>query len=194
MLRIILFCIVAFAGYYVWAFFPINHGPGITAPNSPTTSRITWEKPFPFKEYNIIPLKKIEGTVRVIKHKRYYFDSKSEYSPVDVLVGWGDLSDERNLDHLHFSVSNRLSDIEFSRPPLPLKQLYQQTALWHLVPSNERIENEIKHMREGNMLMLSGYIVNVESETEFGWRSDTINKGGNEHPNIIIWVTEIRVK
>lgn len=194
MLRFILICIVAFAGYYVWAFFPVNHGPGITAPDAPTTSRITWEKPFPFKDYTIVPIKKVEGTVRVLKHKRYFFDSKSDYSPADVLVGWGDLSDERNLDHLHFTANNRVSDIEYSRPPLPINQLYQQTALWHLVPSNQEIEKEIKHMREGNILSIAGFIVNIESEIEFGWRSDTINKGGNQHPNTIVWVTEIKVK
>jgi hypothetical protein len=194
MLRFILVFIVAFAGYYLWAFFPITHGPGITNPHAPETSRITWEKPFPYREYTITPLRNIEGETRVIERKRYYFDSKSEYAPVDVLVGWSDLSDERNLDHLHFSLDNRVADVEYSRPPLPVSQIYKQTALWHLVPSNEAIEKEIKKIRNGNILRIKGFIVNIDSEVDYGWRSDITPAKNEKYNNTIIWVTEVSVR
>ena len=194
MLRFLTICIMAFAGYYFWAFFPITHGPGITADKAPTTARITWEKPFTHLDYTIIPLRKIESKARVIDHKRYFFDAKSSYSPSDILVGWGDLSDERNLDHLHFSISNRMADIDFSRPPLPITQIYQQTAFWHLVPSNEAIDKEIKKIKKGNLVTIKGFIVDVESEVYYGWKSDLITNNNAQYPNTIIWVSEITVK
>lgn len=194
MLRFILLGIVAFSGFYIWTVFPINHGPGEITPNKPKFERLTWEKPFTFKEATIIPHRKITGTVRVLEKKRYFFDNKREYSPIDVLIGWKALSDERNLDHIHFSLDNRFFDYEFTRPPLPLNDILSQIDLWHLVPSTEQIDTDIKKLRKGNIIILEGFVIDIEPLSKYAWRSELVNPKNQDFKNTIIWVTKLSVK
>lgn len=194
MLRFILLGIVAFSGFYIYTIFPIHHGPGEVTPNRPKIERVTWEKPFSFKNSTVIPLRKISGEVRVLERERYFLDNKVSYSPVDVLVGWKALSDERNLDHIHFSLDNRLFEYEFSKPPLPVNEIISQIDLWHLVPSSESIEVQVKKLRKGNIISFTGFIVDIESETDYGWKSELENPKNQSFKNTIIWITDLQVK
>tara|TARA_R110000868_G_scaffold304437_23_gene565437 strand:- start:847 stop:1431 length:585 start_codon:yes stop_codon:yes gene_type:complete len=194
MLRFILLGIIAFSGFYVWTVFPIHHGPGEITPNKPKLERVSWEKPFQFKDAKVIPLRKIIGEVRVIEKKRYFFDNKRHYSPADVLVGWKALSDERNLDHIHFSLDDRYFEYEFIKPPLPVKEILSQIDLWHLVPSNEVVDTQIKKLRKGSVISVEGYIIDLEPETKYAWRSELISPKNQNFKNTIIWITELKVK
>ena len=193
MLKYILLCIVAFAGYYAWTIYPIKHGPGELAPKEPRIERVGWEKPFTYKGDTVKPVRRITGEVRVLKNRRYFIDSRSDYSPVDVLVGWKELSDERNLNHLYFSLEHRYFEINYSRPPLPIYEMYSQMALWHLIPSTEEIDAQIKKIRPGNVMEMEGLVVDIDSETGFDWNSELENPGGRSN-NLVIWITQIRVK
>ncbi|RNC85459.1 MAG: hypothetical protein ED557_01415 [Balneola sp.] len=194
MLRFILLGIVACSSFYVWTIFPINHGPGQLVNTPPTIERLSWEKPFSFKYSTVTPLRKISGEVRVLKKRRYYFDSKREYSPVDILVGWKELSDERNLEYLHFSLSDRYYDLNYSSPPLPLNDVYKQIDLWHLVPSSKEIAKQVKSIREGSIVEIEGLIVNMEFEDDFPWESELVNssRSGQLKTNII-WINKISI-
>lgn len=194
MLKIILLCIVMFTGYYAWSIFPIQHGPGVIAPDKPRVSRITLEKPFPFNNSTVVPIRKITAQVRVLEKKRYYFDNKSEYSPVDVLIGWNELSDERNLDYIHFSLDERYFKINYSKPPLPLNDIYSQIQLWHLMPSSEEIDTSIKGIREGNVISIEGFIVDIKSNDSFGWKSELTKPGEAHLKNTILWINSIEVR
>ena len=194
MLKYILLCIVAFTGYYAWTIYPVKHGPGEIAPKTPEIQRVTWEKPFPFMGNTVKPVRQISGEVRVLKNKRYFIDSRSEVAPIDVLVGWKEMSDERNIDHLHFSLDNRYYEVNYSRPPLPLTEMNSQMALWHLMPSTEEIDQQIKRIRTGNTLKLKGLIVDLDSEQGFDWNSEIIKPVGGKANNLILWVTDIQVK
>ncbi len=194
MLRFILLGIVAFSGFYIWSVFPVNHGPGELSQSKPKLERLTWEKPFQFKDATIVPLRKISGEVRILEKKRYFLDNKREYSPLDVLVGWKALSDERNLDHIHFSLGDRYFEYKFTRPPLPVNEILSQIDLWHLVPSNEEIDTQIKRLRKGNVISIEGYLVDIEPETKYAWRSELVKPKNQNLKNTIVWITDIYVK
>lgn len=194
MLRFILLGVIAFSGFYIWTIFPINHGPGEVSKDKPKLERLTWEKPFEFKNATIIPLRKISGEVRVLEKKRYFFDSKKEFSPADILIGWKALSDERNLDHIRFSLNKRLFDYEFTKPPLPLNEILSQIDLWHLVPSNEDVDIKIKKLRKGHIIYLEGFVVDIEPQSKYAWRSELVNPKNQNFKNTIVWVNKLSVK
>lgn len=194
MLRFILLGIVAFSGFYLWSVFPVHHGPGEIAPNKPEIERIGWEKPFIFKSANIIPQRKISGEVRVLEKKRYFFDGKAQHSPVDVLVGWKAMSDERNIEHIRFKLEDRYFDLGYSKPPIPLNEVFEQINLWHLMASTEEIDNKIKGLREGNIMQIEGFVVDVEFEDKFPWKSE-LKKPNNQYLNTtIVWITDLYVR
>jgi hypothetical protein len=191
MLKFILLCIVAISGYYAWSVFPIKHGPGVTAPNKPNYKYVAWNTPFNFKGNTLEPVRNISGQVRVLAKKQYFFDERKELSPIDILVGWDEMSDERNVEFIQFSLNNRYFDMEYTRPPIPEKKMYQQMELLHLIPSTPEIEKQVKRLRSGSIISIEGVIVNVESNENFNWTSDITSRNEKELRNLILWLTKL---
>lgn len=190
---IALFIIVA-SGYILYISYPESHGPGITAKVEPKISRIGWQEPLTFKGATIKPVKQINAEVRVIKKKRYYFDDFARYSPVDVLVGWKQLSDERNLDYLYFSLNNRNYQLNYTKPPVELTLVAAQTDLWHLIPANAEVESQMDKLRNGNIIYLKGLLVNILNDTDYEFVSATeLDENGGKN-GFNIWVEEFHIR
>lgn len=189
---------IAAASYLAYFNYPESHGPGVVAKKSPKITRLTWHKPFEFKGAKITPVKRIQGEIRVIKRKRYFFDKYEKYAPVDALVSWGKMSDERNLEFIHADLSGRGYDFELSRPPLDQEQIIYQSDLWHLIPSTRRMDEEIKKLRNGNIIRVKGLLVDVTFENDFTWKTAKEIKKKEitryfKEKGYIIWVEEFSV-
>lgn len=190
---IALFIMIA-AGYFLYTSFPESHGPGIIAKNEPGIERLAWQEPITYKGATIKPVKQITAEVRVIKRKHYYFDSFARYSPIDVLAGWKELSDERNLDYLYFSLDNRSYQLNYTKPPIDLSIIASQTDLWHLIPANADVENEMDEIRNGNIIYIKGMLVNIENDTDYEFVSATeLDKNGSQK-GFNIWVEELHIR
>ncbi len=193
MLKYILVCILAMSGYYAWTSYPINHGPGVLTPNKPNLSYTAWEKPFNLKGNTLIPVKGYSAEVRVLEHKRYLFDDRKDLSPVDILVGWNEMSDERNLKFVQFSISDRSFEIDYTKPPIPLQSMYNQMELIHIIPSTKDIEKDIMWLRAGNIVKLEGKLVNVESGENFNWNTELLQLQDDKTKKIILWVESLEI-
>lgn len=194
MVRYLVFCAFIAAGYIVYSTFPVKHGPGITAKEEPVISRLTWQEPFSFKGATFTPKKLIKGEVRVVKRKRYLFDAMSKYAPVDILAGWNQLSDQRNLDYIFFNLDNRDYDIELSRPPLDLNVIYGETALWHLIPSTSEIDEKLKNLRNGHIIKIDGLLVDLSDDTSFDYKTSTSISNTRNTRGFAIWVEGLQVR
>ncbi len=194
MVKYLVFCVFVAAGYIVYTNFPVNHGPGITAKNEPEIKRLTWQEPFSFKGATMIPQKTIEAEVRVIKRKRYFFDGFSRYSPVDAVVGWNQLSDERNLDYIFFTLDDRNHDVDLTRPPLEVSTIYQESDLWHFIPSSASVEEQLKQLRDGHIVKLKGLLVDIEHDAGFGYQTATEVSGRYNDSGFAIWVEEFHIR
>ncbi len=191
MFKYVLLCFLALFGYYAWTVYPINHGPGIIAPHKPNIDYLSWEKPFTYKGENIIPVKKYSGELRILAKKQYFFDDRSELSPIDILVGWDDMSDERNVSFINFSLSDRYFKMSFTRPPIPLEHMYSEMDLLHLIPSSEEVKKTMNGLRKGHIVSIEGFIVNVESSSSFNWESEHLRRDHTRLPNLVLWVNKI---
>lgn len=193
MVKYIVLCFIVIAGYVFYSSLPVYQGPGITAEEQPELSRLSWQQPVNFRSATLVPKKVIEGEVRIVKKKRYFFDSMSKYAPVDAVVGWNELSDERNLDFIHFSLGDRLYDVEVARPPVPLEQIYEQTDLWHLVPSNSSIDEKVKGLRDGHIIRIKGLLVDIQLESDYGFNTKASESKSNHNDGFIIWIEELYI-
>jgi hypothetical protein len=194
MVKYLIFCVCVAAGYIVYSNFPVNHGPGITAKEEPKIKSLTWQEPFSFKGATLIPKKVIEAEVRVIKRKRYFFDSFSRYSPVDAVVGWNVLSDERNLDYIYYTMDNREFDVDLTRPPVELQIIYLESDLWHLIPSTAKIDENLKKLRDGHIISIKGLLVDLEHDTGFNYTTETKLSRSKNVNGYALWVEEIDIR
>lgn len=194
MVKYLVFCVFVAASYIVYSTFPVDRGPGVMVKNAPEIERLTWQEPFTYKGATITPKKVIEGEVLVIKRKRYFFDNITKFAPTDAMVGWNQLSDERNLDYIFYSLKDRSFKLDLTRPPLPLNTIYGESDLWHLMPSTTDINEKLKTLREGHIIHVKGLIVEVESEGDKLLTSETELTSTKNSDGMAIWIEELRIR
>ncbi|WP_395259815.1 hypothetical protein [Halalkalibaculum sp. DA3122] len=172
----------------------ITHGPGVVAPSEPTQTPAFGIKDLQKGAYSITPLAKFTAEARVLSKKRYSSDKLSDLSPLDVMLGWGAMSDEKHLDEILITQSERYFEWQMSDPPIPLHQMVRHTANVHLIPSSPEIRSKILEIRRGHIVTVKGYL--VEARTPDGWshkssmRRDDFGKEASE----LVWVNELQLK
>lgn len=194
MIKYLVFCVLVASGYLAYSNFPVNQGPGITAKEEPKIDRLTWQEPFTFKGATFTPKKIIDAEVRVVKRKRYFFDSFSKYAPVDAIVGWNELSDSRNLDYIYFQLGERSFDLDLTRPPLSVPKIYGESDLWHLIPSSAEIDKQIKSLREGQIIRIGGLLVDISSELDYSLNTNTEISESSKPNGFIIWIEDFQIR
>lgn len=179
--------------YFTYTNLPVTHGPGVLADNKPTIKLLRWQKPFSVKEAKATPKKEIEGEVRILRKKTYYFDDKKEYSPVDLLVGWKDLSDETVLDKFHTDITDRKYEFDIAVPPMPVSDMHRMTDLWHLVPANDAVDKQISDLREGHVIKIKGLLIDLSKDGKKLFTSPSSLELNEKYNSYTIWVEELQI-
>lgn len=196
MIKYLFLCLVIGLSIMAWSEIPIARGPGILAEEAPSISKLISSNEINFNGNTYTTHKKVDAKVRVIEKERYFFDSMSEFSSYDILVGWGQVSDQKNLDYINFKLSNRTFDYKNYRLPLDPDLINNQTLLWHLIPSSEEIKSSLFTLRKGHIIEISGYIVDVTTNNGLQWKSASspsiTDTFGNRHN--IFWITSLTKK
>jgi len=193
MFKYIFLCAVIGLSVMAWSEIPIKRGPGIVAESGPDISKIDDRMDITYDGTTFSPFKKIKATVRVVEKDRYFFDGMSKFSKYDILVSWGQVSDQKNIDYINFKLKDRTFSYNELSLPLDINIIDTQTELWHTVPSTSDIESELFSLREGHIITVSGYLVDVITNEGLSWNSESsdssIAKSGNKHD--ILWITSI---
>jgi hypothetical protein len=92
-----------FSLYVFWREPEISRSAGILATDEPY-QREFYTSSFREKNgYRIAPLATFDIRARVISSARYRFGRESDLSPVDLVLGWGAMSDSAVLKQISFS-------------------------------------------------------------------------------------------
>ena len=193
MLKYLTLCFVALAGYYAWTIYPIKHGPGKIAPEKPDIEYVRNHPPIQYQNNVLKPVVKFEGKVRILSKKLYLFDNRKKISPVDLLIGWGDMSDERNIDFINFHLEDRYFRMDFVKPPITKEEMFAQMDLLHIIPSDEELLKKSRGLRSGNIVNIEGLFVDVESGDTYNWSTELYNNDNTRLENIVLWVTKLEV-
>lgn len=195
MIKHILFIVLLIGGvYYYWTTRPVEHGPGVVAPETPVQEVTYDEDKFTYKDFEITPKANINLEARVLSIKNYYFDQYSDLVNTDVVVGWGPMSDERNLSSLLVRQSDRSFHYEMAKPPIEKKAMWKNASNMHLIGSTSQIRDKINSLRKGHIIRIEGYLVNATSNNE-GWtlksslKRDDIGKNSSE----LVWIKSLTI-
>lgn len=196
MVKYLFLCALIGLSVMAWSEIPIKRGPGIVAESRPVLSKDKNQKDITFDGNTFSPFAKVKATVRVVEKDRYFFDGMSKFAPYDILVSWGETSDQKNLDYLNFKMTDRTFSYNKLRLPLNENTVLSQTELWHLVSSTGDIEKEIFGLRDGHIITIQGYLVDVTTKEGLSWNSTSspskLTRSGNKHD--ILWVTSLTKK
>ena len=182
MKKILLLCLFSFI---LWKWYSslgtITLGPGV---NIPQQELIKTDSKFIFNEYEITPLANFSIKAKVLSRKDYHFDDGAELSPVDLALGWKNMSDESIIQQINITQSNRWYRWNTKEFPIPRREIETSSANMHMIPKNKEITKLLKKIRRGDIVEITGKLVMVTSDQGYQWRSsltrDDIGDGACE--------------
>ncbi len=160
-----------FAAYFYWQQSEIPRPAGALAPDDPVQTSVYSSSPLEKNGYRIAPLAAFDIRARVIRTERYRFGSEADLAPVDLVLGWGAMSDSAVLRQINFSQGGRFYRWWANTLPVPRDVIESHSANMHMIPASGAIERQLKSIRAGNMVHLKGLL--VEATSPAGWRWKT---------------------
>lgn len=99
-------------------------------------------------------------TARILGLERYHLDALADLVPEDLALGWGPMSDNRNLRFIDISQSNRFYYWR-AAPATPIGRdvIITHSANTHVIPENALIARQLSHLHPGQVVTLSGELV-----------------------------------
>jgi len=144
---------------------------GQLAPKAPEQSVIASKvSDFQFREHTLKPLASLHMRARVLSIAWYPEGAGSDIAPLDLALGWGPMSDKLILKHFQVSQSQRWYALSAPKSPITMHSAAQHSANMHIIPANQGLATRLRHLQEGDVIEMKGWLVNVEGED---WQVDT---------------------
>lgn len=186
-LACILMAMAIFLGMRWYGQRPIVHGPGIVAARMPRQLNLRQKLPFRHNGYVITPLAVFDIEARVLGIARYRFDRQAELSPYDVALGWGPMSDERVLDALTITQSNRFYYWWSHQLPIAGQAIAVNSANMHLIPGTPDISKQLRRVRRGHVVSIKGFLVRADAGN-WHWVSSLTRQDTGAGACELVWV------
>jgi hypothetical protein len=96
----------------------------------------------------------------VLGRESYHFDALADLIPEDLALGWGPMSDSRNLRTIEISQSNRFYYWHAGAgTPIGREAIISHSANTHVIPQNSAISRQLSRLRPGEVVTLRGELV-----------------------------------
>ena len=174
---------------------PIARGQGVVAATAPVQQALAQDAPVFAKDgFRVAALASFRLEARVLRSKHYCCGGQDRLAPVDVAFGWGRMSDEAVLARIDVSQSGRFYFWRYEgAPPIPHREIELTSANMHLIPATKAIEKKLKNLRPGNVVAFKGYLVEVQGEGGFRWRSSLTREDTGSGACELVWVEDAEV-
>ena len=164
--------LVILLGAYYYFFYESagkTYEPGILVDSVPEQVNTKGSKVLDHKGYTLITKAAVKVRARVLGKERYYFDDGADVVPVDLALGWKDMSDQSVLDHLKIWQSNRFYYWRTREDYLPVSRdkIEHNSSNWHMIPSTDEIEDKLKSVSKGDIVSFEGFLVDVTKKGGF---------------------------
>lgn len=158
----------------------IEHPPGELAPDEPAQALLDNAAQISTGEYLLQPRARYDIEARVLSIERYRTDSGASLSPIDFAVGWGPMSDTATLEHFRVTQGARFYTIYPDEQAIDIPTALRSSANMHLIPASNAVRETLFATRPGNIVKLSGYLVNASRSDGYRWNSSlTRNDSGS---------------
>jgi hypothetical protein len=186
--------LLVYGGYNKFSHREVRHPIGVMTADQEPQQSDTRAPSFEHAGYTIKPLADFSLQARVLSAEHYGTGRESDLSPVDLAMGWGRMSDSAVLKQLQISQSGRFYFWRFeNQAPIPVDEIISHSANMHMIPANPRVETQLKSVRPGEIVTLSGYLVEASASDGWHWKSSLTRKDAGAGACEVIWVKEVSV-
>jgi hypothetical protein len=170
----------------------VRQPPGILAPGEPFQIAVESQPRLVKKGYRIEALARFSIQARVLRAEHYRFDRAAELVPVDLVLGWGEMSNSEVVEKISISQGQRVYEWSAGRnPPIPPRAIALQSANMHMVPANGDVARVLKEARPGNVVKIYGYLIDARASDGFHMRSSLTREDTGMGACEVIWVERI---
>jgi len=155
--------LLAYIGWGAWNWLsdrPFHPPDGVLAAEDPQQIEVPHGDKVQVGHWTLTVRADYRITARILSRQRYHFDALSDLVPEDLALGWGSMSDNRNLRAIAISQSNRFyywrvpADL-----PVSLDSIVSHSANTHVIPQNALVARQLSRLRTGQVITLSGRLV-----------------------------------
>ena len=172
----------------------ISLGPGVTVTEVPKQENIDSSISYTNDDYTITAIAKFRIKAKVLSKENYYIDREADLSPVDLALGWGNMSDERVLENIEISQSGRFYRWQVDAFPIPRREIETHSANMHLIPASDTVKSVLDKIRKGDIIEISGSLVNVMSNSDdWHWESSKTRTDTGKGACELIWVESAHI-
>lgn len=190
---IIISILIAFVAYFLWPEKVITYPAGITAPEQPQQVNLATQKQWHKNDYTINALASYNLKARVLSRNNFSLGKETELSPVDLALGWGPMSDQKIIDKITVTQSNRWYHWNTDSIPIPAYQISLNSANVHIIPANENINKKLEDVYKGSLIELSGFLVEVKGKDGWNWKSSLRRDDTGAGSCELFWVEELNL-
>jgi len=192
-IRLALILLVGILLYQCGRDRPIHTGAGVVAPKTPVQTA-TRDAAFGFKEFTIQPLADFSIEARVLASERYRFDTGAALAPIDLVLGWGRMSDDDVLKYFQISQGGRWYHWHADSLPIPASEVTQSSANMHMIPANDSLEQKLHAVRVGQVVHVRGWLVEARHPNGWRWRSSLSRDDTGAGACELIFVRELEIR
>ncbi len=179
--------------------FPLSSVPRpagqIIAPDPPIQRMLDDAPKLDYQDLVLQPLAEFEFDARLISLAWYSRGAEASYSPVDLGIAWGRMSDSAHLDALEWRHGNRFLNYRYATvPPIPQRELDSSIANLHVLPSSPALLRQIEALRPGQRIIGRGLLVAAKRADGWHWTSSLTRDDTGAGACELIWLTEIDVR
>jgi hypothetical protein len=109
---------------------------------------------------------------RVLASERYYMGWTGDIVPIDLALGWGEVSDPAVDDVIDWYQGGRWYFFRMDAAAvLSQAEVARNSANVHLVPANPNLERALLALGEDDIIELRGYLVNINGPSGARWKT-----------------------
>ena len=150
---------------------PIVHPTGVLVSRAPVQVDLQ-SSAFTLDDYHLTRMARFEIRARVLSTEPYYLRRESDLSPIDLALGWSVMSNQAVLDRIDISQSGRWYRTRYQLPPpVPEQQISLNSSNMHMIPATGTIGRSLKRLRSGDIVTLRGFLVDVDHDSGWYWRT-----------------------
>ncbi len=189
----LLVVIAVFAVYKIWPEKELKHPPGILAPDDPVQTIVNNPVPLQKGEYTITPLAEFKIKAFVLSTNSFSIGKESDLSPMDLALGWGQMSNQAIIDGLDISQSNRWYHWKAKVLVIPAREISTHSANMHIIPANDKIEETLDDLYKGCIIEMKGYLVSVTGKNGWHWKSSLRRDDTGGGACELVWADELNI-
>ncbi len=138
------------------------------------------------------PLAGFSVEARVLSREDYRLGREAEYSPIDLALGWGRMSEDAVLSQLDISQGSRWYRYRWKNaPPIPLDEIVRSSANMHMIPADDAVAAALRRIERGQRVRIDGWLVEVNASDGWRWRSSLTREDSGGGACELVYVCSI---